>query len=147
MREFVIVYMVDEVEVGARFAMWPLHITLLPWFDAPGVDLVINELSKILYGIAVTTGDNTHFGSDKRLAVTLINNTSELQTLHEKLLEMVQKKDWNLQGRYTGKLFKPHVTQKAGRSTQGKLLIDALHIVEKQGQGYRRVIGKVDLPA
>jgi 2'-5' RNA ligase len=150
MREFIIAYMVEPIDVGKRFTLWPLHMTLLPWFDAPDVKAVKRELTKKLTAtrtFEVSVGERSSFGVDKRLPVMLINPSPELKALHEKLLEMVEKNGWQLRGRYTGASFKPHITQKGGRDAEGTLHIDELCIIEAQPQNYREVVGKTGLPA
>lgn len=148
MREFVIAYMVEPVDVGVRFTMWPLHMTLLPWFEAPDAETVQHELTKKLAATRafdVSVGERTSFGVTKRLPVMLIKPDAKLQALHDKLLEMTAANSWPLQGRYTGTSFKPHVTQKTGKDAEGLLHIDELAIVEAQPQNYRQMVGKVGL--
>lgn len=148
MREFVIAYMVDTAEIGQRFTMWPLHMTLMPWFEAPGVRIVEQKLLEKLKdvpGFDVVVGERSSLGVHKRLPVMLITHTPELQRLHEKILETVKENNWQLKGRYTGELFKPHITQKAGRDASGTLHIERLYIVEAQPQNYRQAVGKVEL--
>ncbi len=147
MKQFVVAYMVDPVNIGDRFTMWPLHLTLLPWFDASDAQTVNQKLVQKLETtktFEARVGERAWFGNQK-LPVMLIHPTSELQALHESLLEVVQENRWDLEGRYTGQAFRPHVTQKAGRDASGALHIDAVHVVEAQAQGYREIVGKVEL--
>lgn len=149
MGEFLAVYMVDAVEVGDRFTMWPLHLTLLPWFEAPSVKDVAHQFEGATRGIQpfeVTVGARGYLGRFRDVPVRLVHNTVQLQDLHEKLLLTALDRSWRLQGRYTGKYFKPHITQKAGRdAAEGTLLIDSVYIAERQPQGYREIVGKVEL--
>jgi 2'-5' RNA ligase len=148
MREFVIVYMVGPAAIGTRFTMWPLHLTLMPWFEAPYEQIVEQKLSEKLEDLSpfdVSVGEPASFGAHKRLPVSLVEHTPEIQNLHETLLEVLRENNWQLQGRYTGAAFKPHVTQKAGQDASRILHIDELYIIEAQPQNYRQVMGKVDL--
>lgn len=148
MHEYVIVCMVDPAQVGDRFTMWPLHITLLPWFDAPDVQTVKEVVEQKLQGFrpfTVSVGKRSSFGVDKRLPVMLIQPSHKLQDLHDTLLTAVQEQGWELHGRYTGSHFVPHVTQKAGRDASGDIQIETLHIAEKQSQGYRQIVGELQL--
>lgn len=147
MSEFVAVHMIDPAKLGDRFTMWPLHMTLLPWFDAPDIAQLLTAFRDGLKHVApfeVAVGSREYFGQ-RKLPVRLVAKTTALQGLHEALLSVVQAHDWNLQGRYTGDQFKPHVTQKAGRDASGTLLVDAVYIAERQPQGYREIVGKIDL--
>jgi len=148
MKEFVLVHMVDPAEVGARFATWPLHLTLLPWFEAPDLETVQAQLKaklKDLKPFEVTVGERSQHGDYKGRPVMNITNTPELQRLHEQLLAVIQANHWPLQGRYTGRHYTPHVTQKAGRDAQGAMCVDAVFIAESQPLGYRQLVGKVEL--
>ena len=147
MREFVVAYMVEPVDIGTRFTLWPLHMTLLPWFDAPDVEAVRQGLAKKLTAtraFEVLVGERSSFGINK-LPVMLMKPNAELQALHEKLLGSVEENDWQLRGRFTGATFKPHITQKAGKDAIGTLRIDELSIIEAQPQNYREVVGKIGL--
>ena len=146
-KEFVITAMLEPIEVGTQFTMWPLHITLLPWFNAPNIEIVQKNLEAIVKSrksFQVTVGDIAYFGQ-RKLPVKLIQNTSELQRLHNDLVLMTSKNKWELPGRYVGDYFKPHVTNKAGREAKGTVVIDALYVFEKLGQGYRKTVAKVGL--
>lgn len=139
--------MVDSAKVGDRFTMWPLHMTLLPWFEAPSITYLLAAFRDELKHIAPfeTEIDAREYFGQRKLPVRLVTKTSALQGLHEALLSVVQAHGWNLQGRYTGDSFKPHVTQQAGRDARGTLLVDAVYIAERQSQGYREIVGKIDL--
>jgi 2'-5' RNA ligase len=146
-KEFVIVNMLEPIGIGTRFAMWPLHMTLLPWFNAPDVETVKQQIELALSDFQpfeVEVGQREHFGQ-RKLPVMLIKNTPKLQALHETLLKVINVNGWDLPGRYTGEHFKPHVTHKAGRDASGTLKIDSVYIAEKQSQGYREIVGKIEL--
>ncbi len=147
MGEFLAVHMVDPAKVGDRFTMWPLHMTLLPWFEAPDVSSVLTAFRARLEHVApleVSVASRAYFGQ-RKLPVKLVHRTAALQQLHEILLQAVLENGWPLQGRYTGEHFKPHVTQKAGRDATGMLVVDAVYIAERQSQGYREIVGKIAL--
>jgi 2'-5' RNA ligase len=127
--------------------MWSLHMTLLPWFTAPDAESVLVELKRRLTRyepVEVEVGDRVYFGQ-RKLPAKLINNTPKLQSLHDTLLRMITDNSWQLEGRYTGANFRPHVTRKKGQDAEGKFTIDAVYIVEKQAQGYREIVGRIEL--
>ena len=147
MKEYILVFMLESAPIGARFTMWSLHMTLLPWFNAPDFELVFAKLKQKLERFEpfeIEAGGPSQMGH-RNLPAKLINNSPKLQSLHDALLRMIDENDWDLQGRYTGQHFKPHVTRKKGMDANGKYLLDAVYIVEKQSQGYREIVGKVDL--
>ena len=145
--EFVLVHMLEPVELGTQFTMWPLHMTLLPWFNAPSAEVVRKELVRALEAIkslSLKIGEKEFFGQ-RKLPVRLVVNTSELQNLHSALLKMVDENGWNLQGRYTGGHFKPHVTNKSGKQAEDELRVYSVYVFEKMPHGYRKAVAKVDL--
>ncbi len=148
--DLILVHMLESQEEGSYFdrKRWPLHITLLPWFEAPDLEMVRAKLTAKLKGIKsfeVTVGERSFHGDYKGRPVMEINNSPQLQHLHETLLSVIQENQWPLQGRYTSKLYSPHVTQKAGRDAAGTLHIAAVYIAEKLPMGYRQLVAKVGL--
>lgn len=146
--EYLAVHMVNPANVGDRFTMWPLHMTLLPWFAAPDADIVKQKLEPVLQEVSpfeVMVGARDYLGRNHDVPVRLVQNTPQLQDLHEKLLQTVEANGWELKGRYTGEHYIPHVTQKAGQDASGTLQVDSVYIVERQSQGYREVVGSIDL--
>lgn len=147
MADFVIVHILDEYETGKQFSMWPLHVTLLPWFDAPDANGVVEALTPLLEKSApinVQLGDFAKLGA-KRTARMLITST-DLKTLHEQLLKIVEDNGWPIRGRYTGSHFSPHITRTSGRDYNGDgFVIDSLHIAEALPMGKRRLVARLPL--
>lgn len=119
--------------------MWPLHVTVLPPFEAPGLEAVSKVIKSIVLSeepIQLQVGGQAKFGG--KLLVQKIIPSPELASLHTKLLQAGESAGWNIKGRYLGNHYTPHITQKAGRSFSGAgFLLDTLSIVEDIGQGYR----------
>jgi 2'-5' RNA ligase len=140
-REFLFVYLLEPLEAGVQFTTWPLHLTLLPWFEAPELEVVIDEIRESLQSsgpVVTQIGEKAYFGQ-RRLEVRLIENTPQLQKLHEDLLGVINKNNWPVKGRYTGQYFKPHITSKRGTEAQGTITIDRLYVFESLPQSYRKL--------
>ncbi len=139
MAEFVVAHILDDHRAGDRFTMWPLHVTVLPPFEAPGLESVSEFIEPIVRSeepIQLQVGERAKFGP--KLLVQKIVPSPELASLHTKLLQAGESAGWNIMGRYTGNHYTPHITQKAGRSFEAAaFLLDRLSIVENIGQGYR----------
>ncbi len=146
MKELLIVYMLKPQEEGEKFDSWPLHLTLLPWFEATDEDEAVEMLGDYSSWapIEASFGGRDHFGQ-RGLQVRLVENTSKLQMLHDSLLKSVEKRGWSIRGRYTGASFRPHITERSEEVIGERVRIDRLYLVEALGQGYRRIISKVDL--
>lgn len=146
--DLVLVYMVDDTPVGTRFQLWPLHMTLLPWFHAPDLGTVIQAVETIANRtptIPVTVGERAHYGPNQKITVMTMNLPKQLQLLHKQLKHMTEQHGWELQGRYTGAQYSPHVTQQAGRDVTGPIMVDRIAIAEALPQGYRKLVAYVEL--
>lgn len=147
MAEFVVAHILDDYQVGDRFSMWPLHVTVLPPFEAPDLGTVVSVFDPIareVPPVQLQVGERARFGA-KILVQKLIPNP-ELTSLHTKLLQAGEQAGWKIAGRYTGQHYTPHITEKAGRSYGGKpFILDKLCIVEGIGQGYRVIRHELEL--
>ncbi|MDQ3123589.1 MAG: 2'-5' RNA ligase family protein [bacterium] len=145
MAEFVLAHILDEVEVGDRFTMWPLHVTLLPPFQADNANEVLENIKPITDStlpIFAQAGELAQFGTKIFVRKIVIN--PELQALHNKILQLAQNLGWQTSGKYVGSYYTPHITRKSGRDFEGnEFVIKDLHIVEALPQGYRRIIAKL----
>ncbi len=145
--DFVIVATVEPQDVGLRFSEWPLHITLVPWFSAPGIETVKQICESAVTGIkqfSVTVGQREYFGQ-RKLPVKLIEPNPRIVELHMKLLQSINHQGWDVPGRYTGNQFRPHVTRHHGKDAEGSVLITDMYIVERLSQGYREIKAKIGL--
>lgn len=145
MREFVVVAVLDECNIGDTFTMWPLHMTILPWFEAESVEEAVELLQPIAREFApirVELVDFAKFGANR--TVRLVKLSPELHDLHKKLLREVQVNGLQIRGRYTGDHFSPHVTRTGGRDFAGDdFIIDKLYIAEALPMGKRRLIAEL----
>lgn len=144
-KDYVLVAMLEPQKVGHRFSEWPLHITVIPWFSAPNIEVVERLCTEVVADVApfsVQVLERAYFGS-RKLPVKLIEKHPKLLGVHNNLLTAVQRNNWELQGRYTGPHYKPHVTKHVGKDAKDEVVIDAIYIVERLEQGYRRIAGKV----
>jgi 2'-5' RNA ligase len=116
--DHIIVHMVDDVPEGFRFARkrlaWPLHITLLRWFEVPEIE----PYEARLEAVAATTppftalvGHEIAFGENGEVPVNVIADMTALQGLHKRLLESLKESDGALESvRWSGEAYRPHIT-------------------------------------
>jgi 2'-5' RNA ligase len=131
---------------------WPVHITLADVFAIGwnGEELVENLAMSLAdqKPVETTAGDDTLYGpADYRTKVTLIENTPELQKLHEDIIGLLQDGGVVFNSpQYVGEGYIPHSTvQKHGRLKKGDVVkIGSLTIVDMfpHGDGYRRRLVK-----
>jgi 2'-5' RNA ligase len=148
MRDFLVVCMLAPIEVGTQFTQWPLHMTLVPWFkasDEKTVQEIVQNATSVHHPFSVTIGERAYFGPAGKLPVLKIVNTPDLQSLHESVLQAVKDAGLQIEGRYTGDNYSPHVTQQAGKDAEGVLQFDCVYIAEALPQGYRKIVAKLEL--
>ncbi|MDQ3065213.1 MAG: 2'-5' RNA ligase family protein [bacterium] len=145
MKEFVIAHILDDVETGDRFTLWPLHVTILPPFQADNKEQVVDAVEQTIKSSApinVQLGEFAQFGA-KRIVRKLIINP-ELQSLHDKLLQLANLQGWDVPQKYVGRYYTPHITRKAERDYIGEnFTMSELCIVEALPQGYRQIVKKL----
>lgn len=142
MAELVLAHILDDYEVGKRFTMWPLHVTVLPPFEVGEVDEVTEWLEQIISSVPLIQaqlGGYAGYGQNRR--VRLLVSNPELKSLHTKLLQAAAEHRAEVKSHYIGRHFSPHVTLVAGRDYSGDSFeINKLALVESQPQGYRQVV-------
>lgn len=114
----VAVAMVDPAAVPTRFRRkrleWPLHVTVAPWFTVPDEAEFISFLKTHLPSepqFEAVMGENTAFGTDREIPVTLVLNRQPFALLHNYLLEVVQGHHGEiLVNTWLREDYKPHVT-------------------------------------
>ncbi len=140
--------MLEPLALQAPFRFWPLHITLVPWFKAGNAESVAAAIAPVVAAVTpftVTAGERAMFGPRQNVPVRRIKASAALQSLHGLLLDAVEEQGWEVAGRYTGKHYTPHVTQKAGRDAEEQIFISNIHIVEAMPQSYRQAVAKLEL--
>lgn len=114
----IVVAMVDPEHVPERFRRrrleWPLHVTIVPWFTVPDVAKCIQFLKENLASepsFEVIMGEDTAFGADHDIPVTLVANRQPFGILHNYVLEMIKDHGGEiLMNTWIGDSYRPHVT-------------------------------------
>lgn len=146
-KEFLVVAILDNCNVGDTFTVWPLHMTVLPWFEIYSLGEAVALLQPIIKEFKPFTanlGEYAKYGSNRM--VRLVVRSPELHDLHNKLLRAVQVNGLTIRGRYTGDHFSPHVTRTGGRDFDGDdFAISELYIAEALPMGKRRLSARLPL--
>jgi hypothetical protein len=123
---------VDEDEVF-HMTDWPLHITLADVFAINITTGLMNDLTEYLgtYPYAIT-----HIKSEDTLGTTevwLLENTPELQTMHDTLVNILEKHGavFNTP-EFTHGGFIPHITKQpdSGMKIGSKISVDVVSLVD-----------------
>ncbi len=140
----------EQGDVTAHFTRWPLHITLVPWFEISGEKLpkFLTGLESIAHNyrpIRLNQAGSANFGAGKT-KVTLIRPTSEIISLHQDLLQaIVDSNALLLSEKHTGSDFRPHITQRADRSVPEDKVITSnkLYLVAKEYPNQRQIVHSI----
>jgi 2'-5' RNA ligase len=125
MSKLCLVYTVEPLGEEV-FSRWPLHITLVPWFEYPEPESILaNHLDDFLKKVRITegvVGKKTWFGYD--LPVRLVEPKDKIAKLHNDLLGAVSAAGGQLSAKtYTGPRYTPHITVRGQRSIEPGLVI------------------------
>jgi len=151
-RRYAAAYMLDKPKLGEVFTKWPLHITVLPWFECQDIAIYVGMLEKTARKIRpfyVTVGREADFGPDGGVPVKLVNKTYPLTELHATVcrLLMYGKGHAGSREERITRPWRPHITVRGDRhiSTGTKVLVDSLDIVEdiKDGRMGRKSVARI----
>ncbi len=135
-----LVHFVEKQLEGWTFARshWPLHITLVPWFQTKDEEAVMRSLDRLaaeLENMNLTVGGVEDVSGPGHRQANFIKNQQPVRELHKYLLATLERADIELhESRFTGKEYRAHVTRHRadGRhSTAGEhILLNDFHLVK-----------------
>lgn len=123
-----------------EFVVWPLHITIVPWFPAEDEEKLNNILEKIAsrhQAFIVGVGKSELFGRKDKLTVNLVDDPGDLHRLHWEVFHTLEKSGFPIhQKTHLGGKYKPHITYQGRRhSREGEeLIIDSFTLVRQVRQ-------------
>ncbi len=142
----------DDIKLSQSFIDWPLHLTLMPWFQISG-ECLPRFLTN--FGLIATDSNplriepvNKSALGPQLLSVTLIKPTTALTNLHQKLLKSINDCGATLiQDAHVGKDFKPHITDQSGQRQLSKTaIVRNMYLVTKESNSsYRQVVHVLNL--
>ncbi|MDQ0675334.1 hypothetical protein QFZ36_002895 [Pseudarthrobacter siccitolerans] len=152
MRNLIFVAFVEPVTEGLVFlrSAWPLHITLVRFdVESPaGADVTVRvaELAKpyatAALGASLTVGEDTGFGRNGSVPVSLIQPQPDLQTLHEQLVGALARLDGKvLTPAHTLSGYRPHVSHHGDKRLNpgDAVVLDRIALVDMAPDGDRTV--------
>lgn len=138
-QKYTIIQLFEDVPDGTRFSSssWPLHATLVDTFavDCSAQALIdrLQQGSSTLQPTTSTATDDTYFGLEGEIQVTLLEKTPNLVKLHRALLAILEPSDLKLNDpQFAREDFLPHATvQKHSRLAKGQQVIfNAISVVD-----------------
>lgn len=154
----ILVSFLHSLEVGFSFTKWPNHITIVPYFFTENLEKIIQEIKTIcgsLNKIPYVVSEVAYFGKEKNVEVSKITPNIQIVTLHQLLLNLAIKSDSDMDLKYSGENFAPHITHNDNpfpqKGDSGEL--KRLYLVENDGSEaeqkssqVKRVLAVFDFP-
>ncbi len=111
--EHLIVVMLEQLEKGKEFEVWPPHITIVPWFpcfDFKKLDNLLSGIASKTQAFIVSAGKRETWGIKDKYDVALIDDPGEFHQLHWAVFHGLEKNGFPVhQKDYLGAKYTPHV--------------------------------------
>ncbi|MBX4197132.1 2'-5' RNA ligase family protein [Candidatus Saccharibacteria bacterium] len=112
--EHLVVLMLEPMPDGEEFEVWPMHITIVPWFPCDDEDRLNETLAKVTQkhrAFEVKAGKIEEWGGRERFKVLKIEDDGALYRLHRDIFKNLEKNGFPIhQKEYMGEKYAPHVT-------------------------------------
>jgi 2'-5' RNA ligase len=116
--------MLEAVPAGESFEIWPMHITIVPWFpcdDAKKLDQVLSKVASKHKAMRVKTAGLKKWGGRNPFEVLTITDDWRLQSLHWDVFHTLEKNGFPIhQKDYLGEKYSPHITLRNSRADNEK---------------------------
>lgn len=150
-QKYTIIQLFEQRAVGVQFSSgsWPLHSTVVDTFavswDAAEMIAELETAFKSCKPAHSIADDDTFFGAEKDVQVTLLRKTDSLTNLHYSALSILEKGGLTLNDpQFAREGFLPHATvQKYARLTKGdEVSFTSLSIIDMfpDGDAYQRKV-------
>ena len=117
--EHLVVVMLESVPAGVEFELWPLHITLVPWFpvrDEVKLDKVLSSIAIKHSPVTAKVGEVTMFGPRRDIPVSLLTNDGDLFRLHWNVFQTLENNGFHIQQQtHLGQNYRAHITHQDGQ--------------------------------
>src|SRR5579859_4047901 len=131
--EHLVVIMLEPMQPGVQFEVWPLHITIVPWFpvnDEAKLHKTLEAAAKKHRKFIVKAGRTEKWGHQEKFDVVVVEDLGhQLHRLHWDIFHSLEKNGFPVhQKDFLGAKYKPHfvvrnVVQKAqSRPPRGEVL-------------------------
>lgn len=103
-----------------EFIIWPMHITIVPWFavdDEAKLDNVLEIIASKHEAFDVTIRKQEEWGRKEKFKVALVGDPGNLRRLHWDVFHSLEKNGFPVhQKEFLGASYKPHITQRNRKS-------------------------------
>ncbi len=121
-KEYIVAVLLENKSINEEFGRWPLHITIVPWFEIKNSTKAINAIkrvSKYHKPFSVIVGEKAMFGPKHTVEVNRLAEDQPLKTLHEALTHELNVAGANFMHKhYMGNGYNPHITKRSFANVQ-----------------------------
>ncbi len=123
-----------------EFIIWPLHVTVVPWFavhDEGKLDHVLEEISTEHQIFIAHVGKTAMFGAKKDLPVNLLEESNDLISLHSAVYNSLELNGFYIhQKDYIGTKYQPHITHQGKKHMNegDEFIVESFSLVKQVRQ-------------
>ncbi len=134
--EYMVAFLLDSKLPNGSFMRWPLHITIVPWFEIDDPSNAIEVFNKVCIAhkpFSVLVGEPTYLGPRQTIDVNIIEKSHPLDSLHRDLIDDLETAQVRFKSsKYIGDNYQPHITKKSYARVQPgyHLKIKSLYFLE-----------------
>ena len=146
-----IISSLEPLKKDDQFEEFPLHVTLMTWFDMPHREAFIAHLQNFAVRHSpqkVVGGAEAMFGIDNDIRVRKLGRIGSLQAMHDELLVMLTKLDGEVwPGGFVSDNYVPHVTYQGenGLLEGEEAVLDRIQLIAGDEVSPRTVIADLGL--
>ena len=105
-----------------EFVIWPMHITIVPWFpveDEVKLSTVLQKVASRHEAFDAAVGRTQEWGRKDRLKVAMIEDPGNLHRLHWDIFHSLEKNGFPVhQKDHLGASYKPHIALRNRKSRE-----------------------------
>lgn len=149
--KFGVIASLEPLKKGDQFEDFPLHVTLMTWFDMPREHVFLNQLQNFAhrYGSqAIEGGDEAMFGPEGNIRVRKLGRSGALHAMHDELHSMIVKLEGEVwSGGYVGEDYIPHVTYRGDKGLEKgePAVLERIQLIRGDEKGPRYVVSDLGL--
>lgn len=110
---YLLANLIEKQQVGEEFQKWPLHVTLMPWFEFENEVLLVEKLDTLfstMDSFLYLGGEQDMFGPKKNVPVFKVKNNSPMRTVHKQIMTLLSELGAKIDDPYVGDNFFSHIT-------------------------------------
>lgn len=121
--------MLEPMPKAEEFEIWPMHITIVPWFpcdDSQRLDKTLSKVAARHPAMVAKIGDTEDWGrQDKFKVIKIENETGQLHRLHQDVFSCLETAGFPIhQKDYLGDKYAPHITLRNSLADAGRFKKD-----------------------